>query len=147
MKIRTKFDPHIRARTAPKHPKNRRTIAIRTLPRDPRGRWAKNKMENHSIGSPADKAASPVPTARDRSEPALPESGATSSNELTGARRTYEGPIKLRDPAGNLRFRAGFGTKAEPNQTKKHPARYPRTGTQRFWADFGVFRRSETFKM
>ncbi len=63
-----------------------------------------------------------------------------------------KGPDKfVTDPAGNLRFRTGFGPKAGPNPAQNiwHGARKPEhSDSERLWADFGVFRRrSETFKL
>ncbi len=60
-------------------------------------------------------------------------------------------PQIFKDPAGNLRFRAGIGLKARPNlaQNVWNGARKPAPNdSERFCADFGVFRRrSETFKL
>ncbi len=57
----------------------------------------------------------------------------------------------VKDPAGNIRFRTGFCTKARPNQaqTIRHGTHKPaHIDSERLWADFGVFRRrSETCKL
>ena len=62
-----------------------------------------------------------------------------------------KGPrLTCKDPAGNLRFRTGFGPKAGPNhaQNIRHGTHKPaHNDSERFWADSGVFRRrSETSK-
>ncbi len=71
-----------------------------------------------------------------------------SVRQLGSAKRA---PTTLKDPAGNLRFRTRFGPKAGTNQTPntRHGAhRLAHNDSERFWADFGVFRRgSETFKL
>ncbi len=65
--------------------------------------------------------------------------------EPKGAPNTFE------TPAGNPRYRMGFGPKAGPNHSQNirngtHKAAH--TDSEIFWADFGVFRRrSETFKL
>ncbi len=62
--------------------------------------------------------------------------------------RTKRAPNTLKDPAGNLRFRTGIGPKAGPNQVQHGPHKPAHNDSERFWADFGVFRRrSETFKL
>ncbi len=67
-----------------------------------------------------------------------PHFGFMLESSLT--RRSLKGPKTLKDPAGNLRFRAGFGPKAMPNQA---PNILPT-----ILGDFGVFRRrSDTFKL
>ncbi len=58
---------------------------------------------------------------------------------------------KRAHPAGNLRFRTGFGPKAGPNQDQniRHGTHKPaHNDSERFWANLGVFRRrSETCKL
>ncbi len=62
-----------------------------------------------------------------------------------------QGPTTFKDPAGNLRFRTGFGPKSGPNQAPniRHGTHKPaHNDSERFWSDSGVFRRrSETFKI
>ncbi len=59
-------------------------------------------------------------------------------------------PTTFKHPAGNLRYRAGFGPKAGPKQAPqiRHGThKPPHNDSERFWADFGEFRRgSETLK-
>ena len=69
----------------------------------------------------------------------------------TRNRSAERAPTTFKDPAGNLRFRAGIVPKAKPNQAQntRHGAHRPaHNDSERFWPDFGVFRRrSETFKL
>ncbi len=60
-------------------------------------------------------------------------------------------PTTFKEPARNLRVRAGFVPKADPNQTQniRHGTHKPaHNDSERFWAGFGVFRRrSETSQL
>ncbi len=58
--------------------------------------------------------------------------------------RAKRAPKTLKDPAGNLRFRAGSGPKPRPNQAQNilHGTQKPaHNDSERFWANFGLFRR------
>ena len=68
-----------------------------------------------------------------------------------GIEDSAEAPTNFKDPAGNLRFRAGFGPEAGPNQAQhiRHGTHKPaHNDSERFWADLGMFRRrSDLFKL